>query len=257
VLALLFAARLCSQDAPQDLPISIGLAPTEALQRHTDFFRRAQESDERARKDWQNLSPGQRLSALKQILAYAQKSLRKAAVSELAALGASDDPSGNAVLSLVQAGIKDNDPDVRKAALGEVKAHFPENAPRLLAKQLRTAAPEERQRAEAALKEIGGERVVEAVIEQWREIWGPGPRAYFAVMRQQAYVADYDISGDTYDPVIRTVNSGVVLDVKPLMTYANIYIVRLLRDLTGKDLGNDPAAWDLWLVGEKARKAQQ
>jgi len=248
----MLAASLCAQDEP----LSIGLNPSEALQRHTDAFRRAQENDELARKEWTGLTDGQRLSALKHILAYGQKSLRKAAVQELAGLG-DGDPTGNALLSLVQAGIKDNDQEVRDAAMGIVKTNFAADAPRMIAKQLRTAAPEERQRAEAALKAIGGDHVVEAVIEQWREIWGPGPRSYFAVLHQQAYVADYDISGNTYDPVVKVVNSGVVLDVKPLLTFANVYIVRLLRDLTGKDMGNDPAAWEQWLAGEKARKAQQ
>jgi hypothetical protein len=40
-----------------------------------------------------------------------------------------------------------------------------------------------------------------------------GSRAHIFVGRQQAYVADYDVVGNQYDPVISVVGSGTVLDV--------------------------------------------
>ena len=39
-------------------------------------------------------------------------------------------------------------------------------------------------------------------------------RANMFVARQQSYVSDYEISGDSYDPVIRQFLVGVVLDVE-------------------------------------------
>src|SRR5205814_1520861 len=42
-------------------------------------------------------------------------------------------------------------------------------------------------------------------------------RANMFVARQQSYIADYEISGDSYDPTIRQFLDGVVLDVKPIV----------------------------------------
>jgi len=41
-------------------------------------------------------------------------------------------------------------------------------------------------------------------------------RAHMFVARQQSYVADYNISGDSYEPVIQQFLVGVVLDVRPI-----------------------------------------
>jgi len=54
-------------------------------------------------------------------------------------------------------------------------------------------------------------------------------RAHMFVARQQSYVADYDISGDTYDPVIRQFLSGVVLDVRPIVSADRRYVTMELR----------------------------
>jgi hypothetical protein len=75
------------------------------------------------------------------------------------------------------------------------------------------------------------------------------------VARQQSYVADYEISGDSYDPVVRQFLVGVVLDVKSLLAYADIYIVKILREMTDQDHGNDLRAWRKWWKEERKKHA--
>jgi len=62
-------------------------------------------------------------------------------------------------------------------------------------------------------------------------------RANMFVARQQSYVADYEISGDSYDPVIRQFLVGVVLDVKPIVSSDRRYVTLELRP-TVTDLVN-------------------
>ncbi|HEY3321752.1 MAG TPA: hypothetical protein VGP72_14875 [Planctomycetota bacterium] len=54
-------------------------------------------------------------------------------------------------------------------------------------------------------------------------------RANMFVARQQSYVADYEISGDSYDPTIRQFLVGVVLDVKPIVSSDRRYVTMELR----------------------------
>jgi Flp pilus assembly secretin CpaC/tetratricopeptide (TPR) repeat protein len=54
-------------------------------------------------------------------------------------------------------------------------------------------------------------------------------RAHMFVARQQSYVADYEISGDSYDPVIRQFLEGVVLDVKPIVSSDRRYVTLEMR----------------------------
>ncbi|MCZ7647103.1 MAG: hypothetical protein M5U26_17910 [Planctomycetota bacterium] len=54
-------------------------------------------------------------------------------------------------------------------------------------------------------------------------------RAHMFVARQQSYVADYEISGDSYDPIIRQFLVGVVLDVKPTVSSDRRYVTLEMR----------------------------
>jgi type II secretory pathway component GspD/PulD (secretin) len=49
------------------------------------------------------------------------------------------------------------------------------------------------------------------------------------IARQQSYVSDYEISGDTYDPVVRQFLAGVVLDVKPIVSSDRRYVTLEMR----------------------------
>ena len=54
-------------------------------------------------------------------------------------------------------------------------------------------------------------------------------RAHMFVARQQSYVADYDINGDSYAPVVRQFLEGVVLDVKPIVSADRRYVTIEMR----------------------------
>ncbi|MFH0939213.1 MAG: hypothetical protein V1899_08030 [Planctomycetota bacterium] len=54
-------------------------------------------------------------------------------------------------------------------------------------------------------------------------------RAHMFVAQQRSYVADYDIQGDAYDPVIRQFLTGVVLDVRPIVSSDRRYVTMELR----------------------------
>ncbi len=64
-------------------------------------------------------------------------------------------------------------------------------------------------------------------------------RAHLVVCHQRAYIADYDISGGVYDPVIRTILTGTVLDVKPTVSHDRRYITLELRPGTADKLEFD------------------
>jgi len=49
-------------------------------------------------------------------------------------------------------------------------------------------------------------------------------RAHMFIAEQQAYVADYDVSGGTYDPIVRQFLQGVVFEVKPIVSSDRRYI---------------------------------
>lgn len=63
-------------------------------------------------------------------------------------------------------------------------------------------------------------------------------RAHVLVATQRSYIADYDVSGAVYDPVIRSFLVGVVLDLKPTVSYDRKYITMDVR--TGTATENVP-----------------
>ncbi|MBI3268791.1 MAG: HEAT repeat domain-containing protein [Planctomycetes bacterium] len=89
-----------------------------------------------------------------------------------------------------------------------------------------------------------------------RIVGGGGPRAHIVVEEQITYVADYDVeiaaNSIAFDPIIKVVQSGTVLDarihrierdiwIEEHATYANI-----LRGMTGQDFGFDADRWSDW-----------
>jgi len=241
------------EEAAQDA-LQIGMAPDEALRRNTDLFRKAADGDERAMNSWRELKVVDRAAALDRVLGFSAATLRAKAVKELTAFSAEDATANRVAQALVKAALSDKDDEVRAAAHAALAACPGDQSAKLLAKQLLAREPEKRERALQALKVMGGARVYEAIVEHWREIWGPGPRAHCFYGRQRAYVSDYDISGDAYDPVIRQVLTGAVLDVKPLLLYADYFMVRALREVTGMEAGQDRAAWEKWLEADRRKR---
>lgn len=244
-----------AEGPPDDLKIALNAE--QALLRHTDLFRRVTREEAEAQKEWGALDEKTRARALGQVMSYAKEDLRLQAVKALSELTGDGDPVQEALGALVNAALRDTDAKVRDAAGAEVLAQRPAGVEKAVVKHLRAKDPEGRARAVKMLEALKGPRVFEAVIEHWRETWGAGPRAHMFVAQQRAYVADYEISGDSYDPVVRTFLSGVVLDVKPLMAWADIYIVKLMREMTGEDRGADVGAWRRWWQDQQAAKAPE
>ncbi|MCZ7647580.1 MAG: HEAT repeat domain-containing protein [Planctomycetota bacterium] len=258
LLSLAVGAVWSAEPAPaeprQDL--TIALNEDQELLRQTDLFRRVVREDAGAKAEWNRLDANLRARALAQVLLYAKEDLRLKAAGELAELTGDDDPSRQALPALVRAALRDENEAVREAAWKQVAARHAGEAPKLLVPHLRAKDPEVRGRAVKALRALDAPRVYEAIVEHWRESWGAGPRAYMFVARQQAYVADYEISGDSYDPVVRTFLVGAVLDVKPLQAWADLYVIKFLREVSGQDAGNDLKAWRNWWAERKGKDAQ-
>ncbi len=238
--------------------LAIDFSSEQKVVRYADLFRKTLSGDEAAARAWGALTPSDRVPALARTLSYAPADLRKKALAELAHLSRSDDPDGNAWPSLVEAALEDSEADIRKGALAvllSAEERQAEIAKRII-KDFRRRGPEGRARALDALKAMGGPAVRKVVVEHYRDIWGPGPRAHFFVARQQSYIADYEISGDSYDPIVRQFLVGVILDVKPLLTIADTYLVKILRDLTEHDAGKDLKDWRAWWEEEQRGAAQ-
>ncbi len=108
-----------------------------------------------------------------------------------------------------------------------------------------------------AMKDIGGPRVFVVIVEHWKEIWGPSARSSVFFGTQRSYIADYDVSGNALDPVVKSFLTGVGLDVKVLEVEADVYYY-WIREVTGeRKLPNDPAAWEKWIKKNDALLAKQ
>ncbi len=59
-----------------------------------------------------------------------------------------------------------------------------------------------------------------------------GQRAHVVRMNQQAYVADYDLVGDQYDPIVTILSYGTVLDVEAIASADRKWITMTLRPTT-------------------------
>lgn len=61
-------------------------------------------------------------------------------------------------------------------------------------------------------------------------------RAYIMSAVQRAYISDYDISGAVYDPVLSTIMTGTVLDVRPTVSHDRRYITMNMQPGTADHL---------------------
>lgn len=61
-------------------------------------------------------------------------------------------------------------------------------------------------------------------------------RAHIMVAEQRPYVADYDATGTVYDPVITTILTGAVLDIRPTVSHDRRYITLNLKPATADNL---------------------
>lgn len=64
-----------------------------------------------------------------------------------------------------------------------------------------------------------------------------GQQAHLVDISQQAYIADYDVSGEQYDPVVSVISYGTVLDVRAIASADRKYITLTLRPTSARLIG--------------------
>jgi len=73
-------------------------------------------------------------------------------------------------------------------------------------------------------------------------------RAHMFIAEQRSYIADYEISGDAYDPVIRQFLRGTVFDVKPIVSADRRYITLELRPTTARLVRMNEIVISTWVA---------
>ncbi len=245
---------------PNDEDMRIGLSP-EAIKRAEHFeqlktYRLAVSGDAKARDSWNGLKACERTTLLSDLVLNPEDTPeRKQALKDLAHVSPSDDPKAQGLVALARVAVADGDGSVRDLARKALVVRGDDRTPKILVTALRAEDQLVRANAAAAMKAIGGPRIFEVIIEHWKETWGAGPRANMFVGNMRSYVADYDISGDSYDPVVRSFLTGVVLDAKSLRVEGDIYYITI-REVTpfeNVNVAKDPAAWNEWVKQERAK----
>ena len=126
-----------------------------------------------------------------------------------------------------------------------------------LAKQfapyLKSASRSDRTHAANALAVFPSRHAMPDLIRTLRMSWSGFGRAAVFQGTQRAYIGDYElVSGGTgfaiievADPVIRTVQTGVVLDVKVVRAEL-IARLRAMHKISGQEFGTDVRRWQRW-----------
>ena len=213
-----------------------------------------------AQEKWLELKASEQTRALA-LLAWSKEDagVRERAIRALARQSPSEDKVGAGLLSLASVAVAEGDGSLRALARKALAARDDKRTANVLVGALSLEDALFKSNAVEALREIGGPRLFEVIIEHWKEIWGASPRDHIFVGQQRSYIADYDISGSSYDPVVKSFMTGVVLDAKVLKVEGDAYYV-WIREITGeRKLPNDPAAWQRWLKKNEpalAKKAE-
>ena len=201
-----------------------------------------------AQEKWLELKASEQTEALA-ALAWSKEDagLRERAIRTLARQSPSEDKNGTGLLSLASVAVAEGDGALRALARKALAARDDKRTANVLVGALSLDDALFKSNAVEALRDIGGPRVFEVIIEHWKEIWGASPRDHIFIGQQRSYIADYEISGSSYDPVVKNFMTGVVLDAKVLKVEGDAYYV-WIREITGeRKLPNDPAAWQRWL----------
>jgi hypothetical protein len=255
------------QVSPLTDDLRIGWAPNaeEARDRlrraeDLDLVRRAASGDAAARDACDKLPSVRRVEALCWASEAGQAELRGFALKALAAeiqteasadAATSVEPQKTALHGLARAAAKEADSELAQQAHESWRAAAqpgqPLRGPALDAMGGRMEAPDvtERFRAFNHLAGLGGDReVVEEVATRITRRWGAFPRAHLVVATQRSYIADYDISGAVFDPVIRSFTTGVVFETKIYELVVHEWVRHHLRALGATPLVVDnPKMW--------------
>ena len=246
--------------------LTISLSSKEKTQRETreagaagDLLRRSTTGDESAQRTWQALPERTRTWALARALESGQEALRRRALEELsreehgtreAAL------AQTARLALAKAAVQESNAALRAQAQQAWLVHAKSGgreAAEEMAQGLDVENPLVQKRAFEALKAAGGNGVLEVLITKITRRWGKFARGHILIAQQRSYVADYDVSGAVYDPVVRSFLTGVVLDTQILEVQVTQYIVEELRRLgANHEVIRQPKEWENFVQKKRA-----
>lgn len=161
---------------------------------------------------------------------------------------------------LVHSAVMDREPSVRAAAAESLHEIGDPDVVKPLAKAMWSASPEVRMNAGEALGTVGGVQSVQWILSRVMTSGGPGGRNNLFVGSQVTYVADFDVeiaqAAQIGDPIVQTIREGVMLDARVLGVQEEFTIAerrvyhQALARATGKDFGEDTAAWKKWFDAE-------
>lgn len=181
---------------------------------------------------------------------------RQFATRELGALA--DDRHHNVLAHLA---VTDSKRSVRDEALKSLQGWKKEDTVLSFIPYLSSGDDRQRINAARAVNVFPDRRAVGPLVHQIRKIWANFGRAHIVAVTQRAYVKDYElVSGGTglvvqevADPVIDTVQTGVVLDIDVQRTEAISYAAALQK-ITGKKFGTNFDKWSQWWEKEKGKQ---
>ena len=256
------SAMAAAAAAPDDARIAFAPDAAKKNERNekTELYIKSFSGDADAKKKWSAMKAPARTALLADLAKESEESVaRSHAIRELATLSPSEDPDGAGLAALAQVAVLEKEGALRTLARNGLVVRNDDRTAKLLVPALGHQNALVQDNAAAALNAIGGPKVFEVIIEHWKETWGPGNRANAYFGEQHSYVADYDINGDSYAPVVRTFMTGVCLDVKSLKIEGDIYY-KTIRELAPQELkdlklADNPNAWEKWVNKERAQLA--
>jgi hypothetical protein len=165
-----------------------------------------------------------------------------------------------AVRPLVTAAILDREALVRTAAVASLKQIAHPDTVMPFARAMWGEAAQVRMNAAEALGSIGGPMSVEWLVRRVSTSGGPGGRNNIFVGSQISYISDFDVeiaqASQVGDPIVGTIREGVCLDARVInareeftQVERRVFYAALSR-ATGKDHGEDAAAWKTWWEDE-------
>jgi len=231
-----------------------------------DLFRRSADGDAQAADQFASSSLIERTTSLATMADAGKEELRQKAIAALASLAKLSDGASAleiqaaelARAALTRATINETNPAISAIAREAWKAAVqPDLAAADKGAQQRGKAnlaamaapldgenPFPARRAFEGLMGMGGPDALELLVTKIRRTWGPWTHNHIFIGTERAYIADYDISGNSFKPVVRSYMTGVVLDSKVLQVEIVEYIIENLRRMRAEDrVLNDPNQW--------------
>jgi hypothetical protein len=245
-----------------DLPAQEKARRTEEQQKVTKLLRSYGDSSGAARKFAQDALAGVDDKYKLEPMAWALRSksvdLRKYAAAELGRLG---DRRG--LRPLVWRTLHDPDEGVRKASVAAAKALGDANLLAPLVAGMWSANEQVRMNAAQAIAETQIPIGVRYLVYRYEAHGGSTQRVYYTNIKQVSFIQDFDVevaqTAFIADPVVGTIQEGLVLDVQVIATsavgeFVEREVVHMaLRKMTGAtEVKNQPGAWAAWWKEHKS-----